>query len=454
MFRAGLAFVLPPARDESGLANLPSLGEVGFTKSRFESLLSVALGENPTAAELQSGDVFNPENPSGERTLTNETCLRSLESWKLTHLQVLPYERLIPGSYTAVAQLEAELGKRLVAPLVFRGTFQPWCVSRKTPSRLQVFVLEQALQVEWRVLDFTAARQALLEKELFSALKNPSRATLNGLAAAFETSERATLREQVLGDLETLVTAWQASLRPEERQGALSPLTQLFRKATQAGFGHRASLADAPRFVHPGFAASSAHLSGLRSFLKTYARNSNLNRIYTSLSESLRAPVYAVVSFEGERAQPLSMETKQALRLPAPVEGPAELTVRSLLNLGRFASAQSTHHTVAFDSSDALARKAFDAVDMEPGLLRNLPVSETENVRGRLKDVNGIHKSTTQCVYCHTWGGGRLLSGHTEAEGPQVSALTLARASADAVALLKELDARAAGSLDKQQQRP
>jgi hypothetical protein len=446
--RAGLAFILPPARDENGVASLPSLGEVGFTAARFASLLSTALGETPTQKELDTGDVFNSETPTGERTLTNESCLRTLDAWRLTHLQILPYERLVPGSYAAVAQAEADLGKRLVAPLVFRGTFQPWCVSRKTPSRLQVFVLEQALQVEWRVLDLTPARQVLLVKQLNDTLASPSRVSLNALATAFETPERASAREQVLGDIETLTATWHRTLSLEKRTSALAPLTGLFRKASQAGFGFRAAPSIAPAFVHPGFLSSPSFAASLRVFLTSYATNANLNIVFTSLSESLRAPVFSVVTFDGEQARHRPLQTKQTLRTPSLANAPSLLTVRTFLDLGRFTSANETAHSIEFDANDALNRQAFDRVDVEPHSLKNLPVSETTKLRARLQDVNGIHKSTTNCAYCHQLGGGRVLSGHMESEGPQMSALTLARAASDAPALLREFDALRGSSLD------
>ena len=447
--RAGLAFVLPPARDENGLTSLPSLAEVGFTAARFASLISTALGETPTQKELDAGDVFNSDTPTGARTLTNEACLRTLDAWRLTHLQILPFERLVPGSYVAVAEVEADLGKRLVAPLVFRGTFQPWCVSRKTPSRLQVFVLEQALQVEWRVLDLTPARQVLLVKQLNDTLASPSRTSLKALAAAFETPERASARDQVLGDIEALTAAWHRSLSLEKRTSAFAPLTGLFRKASQVGFGFRAAPSNAPAFVHPGFSSSPSLAKSLRLFLRSYATNANLNIIFASLSESLRAPVFSVVTFDGEQARHRPLQTKQTLRVPSLTKTPSLLTVRTFLDLGRFTSANETGHSIEFDANDVWNRHAFDKVDVDPTWLKNLPVSETTKLRARLLDVNGIHKSTTNCAYCHQLGGGRLLSGHTESDGPQMSALTLARAASDAPALLREFDALRGSTLDR-----
>lgn len=453
VLQAGLSMVLPPAHDEAGLARLPSLRDVGFTPARFSSLLSATLGSVATPEERDAGDVFNPDAPSGVRTLTNETCLRTLEAWKLTHLQILPYERLVPGSYAAVADLEAQIDKRLVVPLVFRGTFQPWCVSRRTASKLQVFVLEQALQVEWRVLDLTPERQSLLVTQVNSTLASPQRAALKALAAAFETPERATTRAQAMADVATLARAWHGGLSPTLRDVALAPLLAHSRKAAQAGFGYRAEAPHAGALVHPGFARSPVHVEQVRAFLSRYARNVNLHVVYASLAESQRAPVFSVAAFEGDQARSARLRTKQALRVPSVPPAPDTLTLRPFLDLGRFTSATESGHDVLFDPADGITRGAFDRVDVDPALLKSFPVSETTKLRSRLKDVNAIHKSTTNCVYCHQLGGGRLLSGHTESEGPQLSALSLARAQADAPALLRELDALGTGSLDRKEEK-
>jgi hypothetical protein len=453
--RAGLSIVFPAARDERGLLRLMRLSDLGFTADRFASLLTVALGDAPTPSEIESGDVFNRDTPERPRTLTNESCMRDVASWKLTHVQFLPYERLVPGSYAAVAQWEKEKGRRLVAPLVIRGTFQPWCLSDKASSRAQIFVLEQALQVEWRVLDLDASRQTMLARIVEERVSSNDDAAFLSLAEAFETTESANARQEVVREVAMIAASWRKDLRTVD-PAAFEPLDDLFQTTMRDGDNAAPAEGPRPSPVHPGFATSAVLDESLRVVLGARARKETLHLVRTSLSESQGPVVHAVVRFEGEKAVPVEIVTRQMMRRAPPAEKVASgnqatagegttdeprstWEARALLKLGRFVSRNDTGNTPAFESDDAAVRRIFDAVDMAPELISQLPAAEVSATRKRIFDVNRVHKTTTHCSLCHTLGGGKILSGHRESEGPRMAAASFARAAEDASALSREL---------------
>jgi|GEM_PF-3969377 len=445
--RAGLAILFPPARDENGRERLPKLLDFGFTSTDFDAILKVATGENPSAAAVEAGDVVNADTPRARRTITNESCLRDPTSWRLTTVQSLPYERAIPGPYTAVAAFEKEAGRRLLVPLTLRATFQPWCVSERTPTRTQVFVLEQAIQMEFRVYDVSAAGQrnmaalvdrvtTVLAAQKLEALKPGADATgpLLELADALSSRERLAARRELLGTLEELTHAWRRGHSRADLHG-FTPFEEFLKASAREGFTARAENARASPPVHPGFGHGPFEQS-LLAYLKKAMTKDTFHLGRTSFSESQGAPVHAQFRFVRSTVVPLPLDTFALLKR---ADGLWQL--QRLASLGFYDSARDTGMNPGFEAGDARARAAFDELDVAPASMANLTSAERTALHKRLGNTTRFHPTSSHCMLCHGLGAGTLLGGHTETEGAQLSAFSVLRASEDAEALARELGA-------------